>query len=442
MGAFTASFAAALVILQATLIFLSRSELQWSFYLVQRVQSLPDWSSLLLDTASPQQPLADQHNNNNDSSSLIIRHHNDNVMMIAHHARSDLESPFTRCLIDAQDRSIASAKHPSSSSSLLLPPVVVHHTDHNFNPEKKCSEWTSHTSQRADPVLAPFNPHLILLAIACIHCLLCLSRVYKNNDKKPTTTTTSRHQSGSRSGGSATVVEEGMNDNMINATAATGDEASFLPSSTQRQTSNYSLKEVAPIKWVLAGMSILVLIAAVLSAVSSPDLLRYTTILVVVGIFLCGCVFVCLFDTCKEDLDWTLAFHLQVVGVPLTVHMLSAMGVRFWVDVLAHSTLLSAAVNCLWLQSTLKDQPLQIARFATVAIPTFCIAFTQQEWGVDSWQHVVAIMAALSLAPLYILTVMRPMQEETGKAKSQRLRITHLCTSGAVLSAIVNLAML
>ena len=297
---------------------------------------------------------------------------------------------------------------------------LVQHSTHNVANSSSDSPWSRciashepidcvwlHGDEEMTTVLEPFNPHIILLAITCMHSLVCLSGAKRKSE--------------------------------LLGTAA-------LSASSSWDAMAYRLLQLIPLKAAIVLLAVLTLIVSVLNGLSHDDLMQYPTIITVVFLFLGGGIYAYFFDTFNEDLDWTLAFHMQLVGIPLTVVITAAMGVRFWIDVLTHTVLLAAAVSCMWIQfaPNLDSSTQLAARFLTVALPTFSLCVTQQEWGTDSWQHVVALMASTSLAPLYILTLYQPPENEKDaiRAKVRRLRVIHLFTSGALLSTIVNLAMI
>lgn len=60
------------------------------------------------------------------------------------------------------------------------------HSEGYAHSDARCFLWY-HTSQQIDPVLAQWNPHLILLAIACVHCIISLYAVQKKklHDQAP-----------------------------------------------------------------------------------------------------------------------------------------------------------------------------------------------------------------------------------------------------------------
>lgn len=375
MGVYTAYFSGALVILQTTLLLLNRAPQQWAFSLVQHQRVRPDWAPI-------ERAFADWP-----------QHHDHLVNLTA-----DRQPPLRRCLLEAWD-----AQPPRQPAG--------------------CREsWPDGGAVPiTEPVLAAFNPHIIVLAVACMHFLICLSGAKRKHHQQQQ----QQHGDGHK--------PEGMTITSL------------------WDIRLYKLVRIVSHTTALTLLAIIVLVVAVLSGIHDAELTRYPTIITVVLLFAGGSVYAYRFDYEREDLDWTLAFHMQIVGVPLTVVVMAAMGVRFWIYPITHCFFLIAAVNCMWIQFAPATDPFarQIARFATVAFPTFTLCATQQEWGTDSWEHVVTLMAAASLAPLFILTLYQTAledgavrsEEELIRLRVHRLRITHLFTTGALLSTIANLAM-
>lgn len=157
----------------------------------------------------------------------------------------------------------------------------------------------------------------------------------------------------------------------------------------------------------------------------------------------------------QQDLLWNLTFQLQMVGVPMTVLLLATMGIRSYVDIFILFVLLSTAVNSLWLQLMLKGSALYLAKLLTISTPMICIYMTQGHF--IGWEQVTAFMASISLAPLLIMPVILN-HDDYGKGTEQynegnaltagvaldrfQMRLGSLCGSAALLSTIINLAML
>ena len=141
---------------------------------------------------------------------------------------------------------------------------------------------------------------------------------------------------------------------------------------------------------------------------------------------------------------WNLVFQLQVVGVPLTVLIIAAMGLRSYPEIIIHFLLLSAAVNTLWLQEILQGSALYLAKLLTVALPSISIYMTHAQ--LPDIHHIITGMAAVSLIPLFIMPVILNNDDPTLRAGEAidkfQLRLGSLCSSAAILATIVNLAKL
>ena len=120
MGGFIISSTVALVLLQSTLLLLDREQTSWTFTLMQKTNA-PDMYTLDMQAC--------------------LRLHSPN----------------------------SSSGNSSDSTHYNSAPQAT---------ETHCFLWF-HTSQQIEPVLAQWNPHLILLAIACIHCIISLYAVPK-----------------------------------------------------------------------------------------------------------------------------------------------------------------------------------------------------------------------------------------------------------------------
>jgi hypothetical protein len=138
-----------------------------------------------------------------------------------------------------------------------------------------------------------------------------------------------------------------------------------------------------------------------------------------------------------KDLRWNLVFQLQVVGVPLAVLLMAAMGVRSYAEVVVHFLILSTGVNCLWLQGSLQGNALYISKLLTVAPPLISLYMVQFQLR-GGWEFITAAMAGVALAPLLVM----PVILDSEALDPFQLRLGSLCTTGALLSTIVNLGML
>jgi hypothetical protein len=102
-----------------------------------------------------------------------------------------------------------------------------------------------------------------------------------------------------------------------------------------------------------------------------------------------------------------MAAHLQLVCVPLAVLGISVAGGRLWSDALSYFVLFSAAVNCLWMQGTLKGTlPLSLCRAFTIGLTVLPLRIANDGFGAyDTWRYVIAYVACIGLAPIVLLSL-------------------------------------
>ena len=247
--------------------------------------------------------------------------------------------------------------------------------------------WSRTTPVHIEQVLSHWQPHVLLLAITCVHCIIAL-QTYKSKT-------------------------EG-----IMATARSlAPQGLFFLWLTVALLVAYTQEMVEVSTWV-AGSFLFAAAGFVqqrrlLDAAAGPDLL------------------------------WSLIFQLQAVSVPLSVLLMANAGVRAYTDIAVHFLVLSAAVNSLWLQLVLHGSALYMAKLLTVAIPSISLYLSQV--GMPSEHHVPAAMGSIiALAPLFIMPVILNTDDPTlrvGETLDKfQLRLGSLCCTGALICTIVNLA--
>ena len=256
----------------------------------------------------------------------------------------------------------------------------------------------THATQTIKTVLKEWNPHAILLTLCCIQLILCISKTQHAREIKQKLGTI---------------------------------------------TNNRDLH--IPLAYGLALLSLLILIVLILTGIKDPHLVQYPTIIAIAALLGMTGWFVWQFSKGHaDDAAWNLAFHMQLVSVPLAVLSITTMGARLWTDVIIHSVLLNAAVNCLWLQDNLGHPwAQQICRGITILLPTLCLSLAHIQWGyADSWKYAIALMGCAGLLPLYVFTILLPLHDNDGAHNGRvRLRMSHLCAGGALLSLTVNTAL-
>jgi hypothetical protein len=260
--------------------------------------------------------------------------------------------------------------------------------------------FNKHSNESIFPVLEPWNPHLILLTICCINSIICISKTH------------------------------------------------ILPS-------NYIETEVAdlkpkrmiiPLGYAVGVSFLLIFIIAVLEGIKNTDLVQYPTMIVVAVLLGLSLLFIKNFATKGHDIIWGIASHLQLVGVPLAVLAISTMGARMWTDVLGHFVILHAAVYSLWLQSNTKNPTGQrLCHLLTIFLPLLSLYLAHIQWGKnDNWRYVIGSMACGGIAPFFIITILfHASPTNSGQREAEKLfyKISTLCSSAALLSLVVNLAL-
>lgn len=413
------SMATAIVVLQATLILSNREPNLWVFTLMQHKKAEQAWGNVSKIFKEVAEDDASRH-------ALLT------MSLESMHA-----TPFASCI-----------EHSRSSKDL---------------PEH-CRLWY-HSTQEISSIFngATWNPHLILLVLASIHLVFCFSNTQEHHLVREHTK--KNHQ------------ELGM---LIN-------RDSEIHSEVEEPVSNRIYH--FPLSLSLFLLSLLCLIVGLIASNRNHDsmaILDPPTIVVSIILFLAASWFlykqhhfladaIIMHEKTKNinhaayfqdasDTDgheevndepsyplWVQIFHLQLVGVPLTVLMMSVMGVRMYTDVITHFLLLSTAVNSLWLQSHLlsvisNDMILVCIRLLTCGIPLFCILLAQMQWGgANTWGQITVFMAFISLSPLYVFTLfpIRHLSQNSDKKWEQvQLRLVIFCITVALGSSVINLALL
>ena len=171
----------------------------------------------------------------------------------------------------------------------------------------------------------------------------------------------------------------------------------------------------------------LVIVAAVIEGLRDSAFMQYPTIVTLVLVTLAGAWFSFMLSFHADDRRWRMAAHLQLVSVPLAVLGISVAGGRLWSDALSYFVLFSAAVNCLWMQGTLRGTlPLGLCRAFTIGLTVVPLRISNDGFGVyDTWRYVVAYVACAGLAPLVLLSLfpsvsIPPAADETGSSSIGR----------------------
>ena len=264
------------------------------------------------------------------------------------------------------------------------------------NTTDACLQHT-HAPRHIQTIWQPWNPHAILLMLCCMQLLVCISKTQYNRETKQ----------------------------------------------QQKEAEKASIH--FPVNYGTVIIAILMLVVLLLSGLKHSDLVQYPTILVIVVLLALILWYAWTFDEYVEDAAWNLVFHMLAISVPVAVLSIATMGTRLSIDVLTHLVLLTAAGLSLWLQNAAADfghpWSLQIVRFITIMLPTLSLTLAHiQRGAADNWRYAVALMGCAGLLPLYVFSIILADAEEKRNDKL-KIRMAYLCTGGALLSLVVNLAM-
>lgn len=424
------AMASAIVVLQTTLILSNREPNLWVFSLLQKKKSLPSWGNLSTLFHSP---------------SLLTRDNSTFDAFILPELHSEKGMPLVECVHEGW---------------LQGDPIPDY-----------CRFWY-HASQEITSIFegATWNPHLILLALACLHLLVTFSlaqnqhllKLHKHNLK-----------------GTA------------NDTAAAANRM-------------YSV----PLSLCLCILAMLWLITALIAANRSlyahgdkgTSILDTPTILVAILLLISAAWLVNVHHhyqnsasssdssstTAPQNREvyyhlWIQTFQLQMVSIPLSVLMISVMGVRIYTHIIMHVVLLTVAVNSLWIerQLSLNPEPQAYAyqknqenttmtmmlffclKSLVMGIPLLSMFMAQSQWGgSNTWQQISVFMAFFSLAPLLIFPMLsvplshqmitetaasqytQSMEEVEPDTRKMWVKLGTICTTAGLGSTVINLALL
>ena len=307
----TAIVAACIVVLQATCVFMGNGD--WTFLMAKATPDAATWQSAM---------------------QLIHTAPN-------HSAAEDYPPPMNSWRVTSYANSSESSLVYCLQSTFLRTAYCLQH---------------AHTPHAAEQVMQAWNPHVLLLGLACLHLHITLGP--------------------------------------------------FAP------------PYISPM--LLALLSV----AAVIDGLRDSAFMQYPSILGLVLIALGGAWFTHIVSRYAHDARWRMAAHLQLVCVPLAVLGIAvAGGARLWSDALAYFVLFSGAVNCLWVQSTLRGAlALSLCRAFTIALTVVPLRIANDAFGAyDTWRYVIAYVACAGLAPIVLLSLFpTPTDAEDGGGKVHR----------------------
>ena len=382
MGIFAVACSIAIVIIQATSMLLGRSAHDWTFYLLQSTPNTTVFTEFqnLMQNLVNISPVTTNHDPAHQIGDFVYNN-------ISYKNRSDVVNMYLANVSE------------SALSQILCIKEVWKYMAPSEDIQSFCM-FNKHSSESIYPVLEPWNPHLILLTICCIHSIICISKSHIIPNK---------------------YIENAANQN----------------SEPKRMT--------IPLSYSVGISFLLIFIIAVLEGIKNTDLVQYPTIIIVALLLGLSLLYIQNFAAKGQDLIWGISTHLQLVGVPLAVLAISTMGSRMWTDVLGHFVILNSAVYCLWLQSNTKNSTGQrLCHLLTIFFPLLSLYLAHIQWGKnDNWRYVIGSMASGGIAPFFIITILFHASPNADQKESEKIfyRISTLCSSAALLSLVVNLAL-
>ena len=363
MGAFTFGVAAALVVFQCTLVLLQRDQSTWSFSLTNARPDASEWAPELKALGLSNEGAPNHSNTTNRSSQPL----NFSALMVP----------------DLNDTRLLLLTVQQTSSLTCLRAIVNASPDMRSGFAASCILRT-HTPAEVTPVLEPFNPHLILLSLTCLQCLMAFGRMYlhrrEGEDKRPS----------------------------VNA----GPYIS--------------------IEGVAAVLTAILLASAIVQGVHAPELVRYPTLLVLVLNWLLGAWYV-------RDPEGQ-GFHSASVAAPLSVLCSMLFGPRLWPDILQHYVLLIAAIYMALLMRKANEDARPVMRAVVLLLLFVSLGDAVWNTGVfDAWRYVLIWIGSVGLLPLTISMLMPELSIEV-KAHHSLGGMELMANNAALLGVLVLLA--
>ena len=336
MGVFTFCVAATLVAVQTTVILLGRVEDSWSFQLVHAAPDSERWrpqlEQLLPQLIDSSRRPPTQTNTSDTTTTVRIE-----AMM------ATAPPAAVVCLQGLLLRS-------SSSDEWAAYQCLVH----------------GHTPRLASAVLAPWNPHLLVLVLCGMQALLAFARarhnrlLHRQHDSAP----------------------DAAKDGMTMMTTE------------------------LPLTFIAATLVLMLLACVAVQGARDLNLIHYPTLLSVASALAAMAWFFWVQPAPQaaqaapaDDDDarwqlWCMLFHLQAVSLPAATLAMALLGSRVWADVLSVFCLLHGAVNLLWLG---KAAPAALLLLA-------CAYVMRAQFGpFDAWRYAWGGLACAGLLPLLLL---------------------------------------
>jgi hypothetical protein len=323
MGLFTFGVSAILVVFQCTVLLLQREACTWSLSMTFARPNASEWMPELNALLGLSPPLAASTPNNNTANASA-----------AHHLQLALqETPSLLCLrILSATPSDTNAQRQAASCLLR-----------------------THVPAHMEPVLRPWNPHLLLLTLCALQCLFALGRMYRNRSHYYNSLSEPPHP-------------------YISLQGAGG---------------------------VLTG----VLVAAgIVQGVHDGDLVQYPTLVVMVLLWFHGWAYATYAVAWDDDVAWSLFYFLHSVAAPLSVLCGLIFGTRLWTSTLAHAVLLSVALRAFWLQQKSAEVRglMRLLTWGFALLAT--LAILSETGSFDTWRYIAILMGSVGLLPLFVLS--------------------------------------
>ena len=237
------------------------------------------------------------------------------------------------------------------------------------------ARFENHTAAETE-VLAPWNPHLIVLALCLLQCLFALERVNKRYSAHPLSAT----------GGGVV-------------------------------------------------LTLILIAAAIVQGIRDTDLVHYPTMIVVGLLWLHGAWAV----AASMENQASLFFdYTRAVAAPLAVLSSMLFGTRVWADALSHWALLQIAVTLGWLQVRACDARL-LCRAALVLFLLLPIASAVASTGRDDqWRYVALLAGSVGLLPLLAVGTLLSQPTVPHRALAGYVLIANNAALLAVVATLAN----
>jgi hypothetical protein len=396
MGAFTFGVASALVVFQCTLVLLQLEQSTWSFSLAIARPDASKWAPALAALLLGMPTAANLNNGSNYYANNTLRPANNNSNNNTNLTRNTTTTTNASLLLLSARRTDSTATTTNNNTAgdalTCLRGLVVNANTNNKNNDTKHEARVvscilhAHTPSEVTAVLEPFNPHLILLSLACLQCLMAFGRMYRH-----------KQEGDEKRGGR-------------------GNDA---------EPPYISLEGVGVV------LTAILLAAAVVQGVHDAELVKYTTLLTLVLNWLLGVWYVYAPDGA--------GFHTAIVAAPLSVLCSMLFGPRLWPDVLQHYVLLLAAIQMgLLMRQQAEGRPIMRA----IVFLLLFAPLSDALWNTgpfDAWRYVLILIGSVGLLPLLLSLLMPELALEV-KAHHTLGGMELMANNAALLGVLVLLA--